>query len=148
MKKALTIIFLMFFCFCVSQTTKEEKITAKIDKQILNKKVTKKELSEKVGWAGGNIKLTIYLKNNVPILIEKVEKKVKHLYLTDGTEKDHISYITAKFYILNWEKNEFLRNGEIINLVSESEKKIIEIPENYVFNFERDKIEKLIKSNQ
>ena len=144
MKKVITLIFLQLLCFSYGQT----KIISKINRQILSNKVLKKEISKEIGWHGGYEKTTVYLKNNVPILIEKEEKEVIHDYLTDGSEKDEIRYITARFYIANWKKNNFIRIGELINEVSESEKSKIEMPEKYVFNFNRDEIEKLIKSIQ
>ena len=149
MKKIFTIIFLLSFCSCISQTTKENKIITRINNQILSSKVVKKEIYKQIGWHGGYEKTTVYLKNNIPILIEKEEKEVIHEYLTDGSEKDQINYITAKFYITNWKKNDFIRIGEITNLeekaLGEIKKYITELPKKYIFNFERNEIEKLIQ---
>ena len=145
MKKVITLIFFqLILCSCYGQTKAETKIISKVNRQLLNIKVVKKEIFKEIGWHGGYEKQTIYFKNNVPILIEKYEKKVIHNYLTDGTEENEVSYITAKFYITNWKKNNFIRIGEITNVISESEKSTLELPKKYVFNFDRDIIEKLI----
>lgn len=149
MKKIFTIIFLLSFCLCISQTTKENKIITRINNQILDKKVTKKEFLKQIGWNGGYRKIIVFFKNNIPILIEKEEKEVEHLYLENGSEEDKVTFINAKFYIVNWEKNSYIRIGEIINLEEQAEgetkKYITELPKKYIFNFERNEIEKLIQ---
>ena len=152
MKKVITLIFLQLLCFSYGQTKTETKIISKINRQILSNKVLKKEIYKQIGWHGGYEKTTVYLKNNIPILIEKEEKEVIHEYLTDGSEKDQINYITAKFYITNWKKDDFIRIGEITNLEEqasgETKKYITELPKKYIFNFERNEIEIFIKSIQ
>ena len=145
MKKIITLIFLQFLCFSYSQSKTETEIISKINRQILSNNVLKKELSKEIGWHGGYEKLTVYVKKNKPILIEKELKEVIHEYLLDGTEKDKIRNITSKFYIINWKKNNFIRIGEFKNGDIENGDKIIKMPKEYLFNYEKVEIEKLIK---
>lgn len=145
MKQILYIFFLLISYICNGQTKSESKSIAKIEKQILSSKVTKVESIKKLGWAGGYEKTIVYLKNNIPILIEKEEKQVKHLYLTNGSEEDMITFIIAKFYILNWKKNRFIRIGQIVNVNEGSNNSIFQMTNEYIFGFSKDDINKLIK---
>ena len=142
MKQILYIFFLLISFICIGQTKSESKSIAKIEKQILSSKVTKVELFKELGWAGGYEKTIVYIKNNVPILVEKEEKRVIHFY-TDKGEYDKINLISAKFYILNWEKCKFIRIGQIVN-VNENSKDLIHVmPNEYFFDFSKDEIEKI-----
>ena len=143
MKKIITLIFLQLLCFSYSQTKTETKIISKINRQLLSTKVLKKEASKKIGWAGGYEKVIMYFKNNTPILIEKEVKEVKHLYLTNGTEKNKVTIINAKFYITNWKKNNYFRIGTITNINVETKNSIIQLPKEYTFKYESDEIAKL-----
>lgn len=145
MKKLIPVIYFLLVSISYSQTKSETKIIAKINRQVLSKKVVKKETFKEIGWHGGYEKLTVYVKNNKPILIEKELKEVIHEYLLDGTEKDRIRNIIAKFYILNWKKSKYIRKGQIIMKNQHEEASAIVMPKEYIFNFERDEIEKLIK---
>ena len=145
MKKVITLILLQLLCFSYGQTKAETRILSKINRQILNHKVLKKEISTEIGWHGAYEKTTVYLKNNIPILIEKEEKEVIHEYLLDDTEIDKIRNITAKFYIINWKKNMFIRIGEFKDGDVENGNKFIKMPKEYLFNYEKVEIEKLLE---
>jgi hypothetical protein len=140
-KNSFIIILLLNLLICVGQTKSENKLVSKVDKQILSKKVIKKKLFKELGWAGGYEKLTIYLKNNVPILIEKEEKQVKHNY-SDKGEYNVVMFLNAKFYIINWKKNKFLRIGTYRN----SDNKISVMSKDWIFTFDKNQIEQEIKN--
>ncbi len=146
MKVITFVICLLFSYVSFSQTKSEKKMIHKINKQILDKKIIKKNLYKKNGWAGGYDKQTVYLKNNSPILIEKEETKVMHLYLTNGNEEDKVSIIRAKFYITNWKKNKYIRVGEIIKVDMETSNTVAIMPAAYVFKFNGEEIEKLCQT--
>jgi hypothetical protein len=141
MEKLFIIILLLNFGICFGQTKSENKLVSKIDKQILSKKLIKKELFKELGWAGGYEKLTIYLKNNTPILIEKEEKQVKHNY-SDRGEYNEIMIFNAKFYIINWKENKFFRIGTYQNSVN---KKSV-MSKDLIFTFDKNQIEQEIKN--
>jgi hypothetical protein len=141
MKNSFIIILLLNFLICFGQTKSENKLVSKVDKQILSKKVIKKELFQKLGWAGGYEKLTIYLKNSTPILIEKEEKQVMHNY-SDKGEYDLFTFFNARFYIISWKENKFLRIGTYQN--SDNKKSVM--PKDLVFTFDKNQIELGIKN--
>ena len=145
MKQILYIFFFLICFVCIGQNKSESKLITKIDKQILSPKVTKLEFFKELGWAGAYEKTIVYLKNNIPILIEKEKKEVDHLYLTNGSEKDEVTFITAKFYITNWKKNGFMRIRQIVNVKKDSKDTIIDIPNEYKFDYLKEDIDKLIK---
>ncbi len=145
MKQILYILFLLISFICNGQTKSESKSIAKIERQTLSSKVTKIESVKKLGWAGGYEKTIVYMKNNVPILVEKEEKEVAHYY-TDKGEYDKIRFISAKFYIVNWRKNRFIRTGQIININEDSKDLVHVMPNDYIFDFSKDEIEKLMNN--
>ena len=142
MKNSFIIILFLNFLIYFGQTKSENKLVSKVDKQILTKKVIKKELFKELGWAGGYEKLTIYLKNNIPILIEKEEKQVMHNY-SDKGEYVVVRFFNAKFYIINWKENKFLRIGTYQN--SENKKSVMS--KDLIFTFDKNQIEKEIKNS-
>ena len=95
-------------------------------------------------WPSREIDSTTHIKNNVPILVEKEEKEVAHYY-TDKGEYDKIRFISAKFYILNWKKNRFIRIGQIVNTNEDSKNSTFVMVNEYIFDFSKDDINKLIK---
>ncbi len=140
----------MFFSFLCFQAQKQVNIINKIEKEIKNRKIIKKESNRKTSWNGGYETITIHLKKKTPILIEKKENQVMHLYTSTG-ESDIATLISAKFYITNWNKKEYVRTG-VIHYIGNpykpnpNEEKITEMPKEYKFEFDKIEIENLINS--
>lgn len=116
-----------------------------IDRFIKKPFVIKKEIKVSEDWAGGFETYTIYYDYNEPVLIEVNTKRVVH-YRTNKGEKDIPTYIYAKFYIKNWENNEFIRTGEIKNPIKDEnyeikDYEIIKMSTSYKFEFNRELIE-------
>lgn len=139
MKKLVILLSLFFFGTINSQSSLDNKIISKIEKEILSTRVIKLELFKELGWAGGYEKTIIHLKNKIPILIEKEEKEVVHTY-SDKGEDDIIKFIKAKFYIISWEKNDYIRIGKF-----ENEGKVVIMPNEYIFEYDKNEIELKIK---
>ncbi|MCO6164178.1 hypothetical protein [Flavobacterium sp. NRK F7] len=139
--KKLVILFSVFFFGTINSQSRldNNKIISKIEKEILSTKVIKLELFKELGWAGGYEKTIIHLKNKIPILIEKEEKEVVHTYSYKG-EDDIIRFIKAKFYIISWEKSDYIRVGKF-----ENEGKEVIMPNEYIFEYDKNKIELKIK---
>lgn len=83
-----------------------------IDVKVNSTSLVKKEMLKDLGYRGGYVKYVAYFDKNTPVLIEMEEKIIMHLYLTNGTEDDHVTYTRAKFYITNWNEGKFLRVGQ------------------------------------
>ena|GEM_PF-1032409 len=116
-----------------------------IDRIITKPFIIKKEIKVSEDWAGGFETYTIYYDYIEPILIEVNQKRVVH-YRTNQGEKDIPTFISAKFYIKNWKKNEFIRVGEIKNPVKNEnyevkDYEIIKMDKSYKFEFNRELIE-------
>lgn len=141
MQKIIVIVFLLSFSICTGQTRSESRLIAKIEKQIRTGKVSKIDSVKKVGWSGGYERITVYLRRNIPVMVEKEEKKVMHLYLTDNTEKGDVTLIAAKFYIIDWGKGEFIRIGTIRNIGTDSAGAETTMPKDYIFGFDKYEIE-------
>lgn len=144
--------FVLFFAFLFFQAQETDKTIKKIDNYIKKNNIIPKISNKKIGWNGGYEKLVVYLKDKKPILVEKIENRVMHLYIKDPKEKeverDESTIISAKFYIINWEKDEYVRIGNI-NYVGNPYKptpKITEMKEDYKFEYDKNEVENLIKS--
>lgn len=156
MMKTLFSFLFVFSFLCFQAQEKEEAFIKKIDRNIENDKtIVRKESSKKTSWNGGYETLVIYLKGRIPILIEKTENRVIHLYIKDPIkkegERDEATLFSAKFYITNWNKKEYIRTGNIKNIGNPynrnpNQEKIKEMPKNYEFEFDKNEVEILMSS--
>lgn len=146
---------LMIFSFLCFQAQKQENIINKIEQEIKSQKIIKRESNRKTSWNGSYETITVYLKGKTPILIEKTENQVIHLYIKDPIkkegERDEATLISAKFYITNWNKKEYVRTGTIHFIgnpyqPNPNEEKITEMLKEYIFEFDKIEIENLINS--
>lgn len=140
MQKITLLLFLLTLSLTTAQTRSQSKLITKIERQIHTAKVSKIDTIKKVGWSGGYEKITVYLRRNVPILVEKEEKEVVHLYLTDNTERDDVTLITAKFYIIDWPKGDFIRTGTI-RYMGTDPAAVETMPKEYIFEFDKSEIQ-------
>ncbi|MXO04613.1 hypothetical protein [Flavobacterium sp. HBTb2-11-1] len=120
-----------FIINCKGQNALENKFIEKIDYKSSTKIIEKLEFSREIGSRGDYTKTVVYLKKSRPILIEIEKKEIIHLYLIDDTEKDMTTKFFAKFYILNWKKNQYIRRGKII----ENENLEYNMADNYFFEY-------------
>lgn len=75
-----------------------------------------------------------------------IQKSVVH-YRTYKGEKDIPTFISAKFYIKNWKKDEYIRIGEIKNPINDENYEVIDyetikMNSSYKFEFDKELIEK------
>ena len=112
--------------------------------EIINKPFIKKEeITVKSDSRGGYETCTVYFDNNVPILIERNIKEIIHYDYLDNSTEDKSKYIYAKFYIRNWEKDEFIRVGVFKTLLNNGKIQEIVMPVDYEFNYDKDKISEI-----
>lgn len=117
-----------------------------IDRIIAKPFIIKKEIKVSEDWAGGFETYTIYYDYIEPVLIEANQKSVVH-YRTYKGEKDISTFISAKFYIKNWKKDEYIRIGEIKNPINDENYEVIDyetikMNSSYKFEFDKELIEK------
>ncbi|MCV9927618.1 hypothetical protein OIU83_08150 [Flavobacterium sp. LS1R49] len=142
MKTKIILLFLAFLSSTLyAQSKADKKIMNKIEKQILDKNI-KKEIFNDLDSAT----ITIYLKGNVPILVEKQTGQFRHTYKFTAdkrVEQDYQTLINAKFYIRNWKKNIYIRVGKIIKINSEVNS-AVPMPADYIFDYNKSQIENVI----
>jgi len=124
-------IVLGFINNCKAQNESENKFIEKIDYLSSTKIIEKLEFSRQIGSRGDYIKTVVYLKKSKPILVEIEKNEMIHLYLLDDTEQDTTTKFYAKFYILNWKKNKYIRRGKII----ENDNLEYNMANNYFFEY-------------
>lgn len=142
--KILILFFLVFLGNIYGQSKADKKLINKIEKQILEKNTKKKIFNDR-----DSVTIIIYLKENVPILVEKQTGEFRHTYNFIGNkkvERDYQTFINAKFYIRNWKKNIHVRVGEIIKVNPEVNSTVV-MPTDYIFDYNKDEIEDAILQN-
>ena len=139
---------IMIFCFLSLKAQRKDDIIHQIENEIKSKNIIRKDFRKDTSWNGGFENVEVYLKNKIPVLIEKTEKQVIHQYLTNGDEIDEATIISAKFYIINWKKNQYVRVGNIHYLGDQHNPKtesITTMKEDFIFDYQKSEIESLIK---
>lgn len=152
MKKLFLISFLVPF-LGFGQIKSDSEFIKAIDRKLQNSKTIKLEnLGE--NWNGSFENMTIYTQNNIPILIVCEENKVINAEHTDLATSTSTTNIVGKFYIVNWNKNKYIRIGKIKNIYNfysekTSEKKSEEIMKSdYIFEYDREKVNNLLIKNK
>lgn len=112
--------------------------------EIINKPFIKKEeITIKSDSQGGYETYKVYFDYNIPILIERNIKEIIHYDYLDNSTEDKSKYIYAKFYIRNWEKNDFIRVGVFKTLLNNGEIQEIAMPADYEFDYDKNKISEI-----
>ncbi|MDN3725553.1 hypothetical protein QRD02_14300 [Aequorivita sp. SDUM287046] len=124
---------------CKTDSCLIENINNIINKPFINKE----EITVKSDSRGGYETYTVYFDYNVPILIERKIKEIIHFDYLDNSTEDKSKYVYAKFYIRNWEKNEFIRVGVFKTLLNNGEIQKIAMPVHYEFDYDKDKISEI-----
>ena len=147
MKPPLSFLFLFLFLLGFGQTKEDSLFIKKIEKLISSKQIN--EFCKCYSMAPGNYDATfVYTlkKNkNIPVLI-KILKETHVIYFLNTGEKDEYDSFNIKIYVKNWNKNDYIVEGEQISRDYKGE--IIEKKFIKNFNLDKKEIEKIIKQKQ
>lgn len=145
--------FIVFFTLSNGQVDKEKTIN-RIEQEIKGNRILKLE-DLKEDQSPIYEKTTIYLNEKTPILIIKESNSIINARNANGTRSSTITNTSAKFYITNWEKNGYIRVGEIKHEFKKYDNTVngktktsqIPMPEDYTFSFDKKEVETVINNH-
>jgi len=143
MKTPLSFLLLFMFLLGFGQTKEDSLFIKKIEKLISSKQMN--EFCKCYSMAPGNYDATfVYTlkKNkNIPVFIKiLVEHKIHYRFYSG--EEDRLEFFNVKIYVKNWDKNDYIVEGEQISRDYKGE--IIEKKFLNDYNLDKKEIEKII----
>jgi len=65
----------MIFCFLSLKAQRKDDIIHQIENEIKSKNIIRKDFRKNTSWNGGFENVAVYLKNKIPVLIEKLKSR-------------------------------------------------------------------------